>query len=469
MPQGEVEHRRDVLLVAGGHDHHVGEDPHVRDVVAAVVRRPVGPDEPAAVEREDDRQVLQRDLLEDLVERALEERAVDVDDRPGAGLGHPGGEGDGVALADARVEEPRGVGVADLLELVPLAHRGRHHHDLRVALHGGEEGGADGVGVRLAGGRLQRDDPVLDPLEGGGGVVLDRVLDGRLEPVPLAGQDVEQDRPVQRLDLLQVAAQGLQVVAVDRPDVGEAHLLEEHPAVQRRLQRVLHLLEPAVGLVADQRDRRQELADPLVPVVVHRRHPGLVEVVGQAADGRADRHLVVVEDDQELLAEPGGVVQRLEDDPRGEGPVADDGDRVPVGPAHQLVARLQAQGRRGRAAGVAGHEQVVAALRRVGVAHQAPLGPDRVQLGGAAGDQLVRVDLVAGVPDQAVLGEVERQVQGQAELDDAEVAGEVRRAAADDADELVAHLPGELLEVRLGERLEVGGRPDPGQQRAAHQ
>ena len=48
----------------------------------------------------------------------------------------------------------------------------------------------------------------------------------------------------------------------------------------------------------------------------------------------------------------------------------------------------------------------------------------------AAGDELVRVDLVAGVPDEPVLAEVEGQVQGQAQLDDAEVAGEVGRADA---------------------------------------
>ena len=131
------------------------------------------------------------------------------------------------------------------------------------------------------------------------------------------------------------------------------------------------------------------------------------------------------------------------------------------GRAGQVVADLQAQGRGRGAAGVAGHEQVEGALGRVGVAHQAPLGPDRVQLVGAAGDQLVGIDLVAGVPDQAVLGEVEGQVQRQAELDDAEVAGEVGRAAADDADQLGAHLRGELLELGVRQALQVGRRFDP--------
>ena len=204
MPQGEVEHRGDVFLVARGHDDHVGEDAHVGQVVSAVVSGPVGADQAGAVEAEDDRQVLKGDFLEDLVVRALEERAVDVDDRPGAGLGHAGGEGDGVALADADVEELAREGVADLLELVPLAHRGGDHGDLGVAAAGFEQRIADGVGVGAARRGLERDDAVARLLKRRRGVELDRVFHRRLEAVPLVGQDVEQDRPVQRLDPLEI-------------------------------------------------------------------------------------------------------------------------------------------------------------------------------------------------------------------------------------------------------------------------
>ena len=97
-----------------GHDDHVREHAQVAEVEHAVVRRPVGAGEAAAVEHERDRQILQRDFLEDLVVRPLQERAVDVDDRPQAGLGLAGGEGHGVGLADAGVEEAVGECVADL-------------------------------------------------------------------------------------------------------------------------------------------------------------------------------------------------------------------------------------------------------------------------------------------------------------------------------------------------------------------
>ena len=67
------------------------------DVEDAVVRRAVGPGQAGAVEREDDRQVLQRDLLEDLVERPLQERASRCRRSAAApALAMPGGEGDGV-------------------------------------------------------------------------------------------------------------------------------------------------------------------------------------------------------------------------------------------------------------------------------------------------------------------------------------------------------------------------------------
>ncbi len=124
----------------------------------------------------------------------------------------------------------------------------------------------------------------------------------------------------------------------------------------------------------------------------------------------------------------------FEDDAGGQGAVADDSHRVSIGLAGQLVADFKPEGGRWSAAGVPGHEQVEGAFGRVGVTHQTPFGPDRVQHGGPAGDQFVGINLMAGVPDQAVLSEVEGQVQGQAELDHAEVAGEVRRPPSHDAD-----------------------------------
>ena len=60
---------------------------------------------------------------------------------------------------------------------------------------------------------------------------------------------------------------------------------------------------------------------------------------------------------------------------------------------------------------------------------------------------------MAGVPDEAVPAEIEGQVQGQAQFDDAEIAGEVGRANAQDAHQFVAHFLRELLQLLVGETL----------------
>src|SRR5262249_57363203 len=91
---------------------------------------------------------------------------------------------------------------------------------------------------------------------------------------------------------------------------------------------------------------------------------------------------------------------------------------------------------------------------------EAALGADRLELLEAAGQELVRVDLVAGVPDEAVAAEVERQVQRDGQLDDAEVAGEVGRADAQDADQFVADLLRQQRQLGVGEAVEVRRRGD---------
>src|SRR3712207_7956174 len=62
-----------------------------------------------------------------LVIAALEERRVDRADRPHALGGEAGGEGDGVLLADADVEDPIGVLLRRRDEARALEHRSEEH------------------------------------------------------------------------------------------------------------------------------------------------------------------------------------------------------------------------------------------------------------------------------------------------------------------------------------------------------
>ena len=72
------------------------------------MRRAIGAGQAGAIETESHGQVLQGHFLEDLVEGALQERRINVDDGPHARLGLAGGEGDGVRFANADVEKAVG-------------------------------------------------------------------------------------------------------------------------------------------------------------------------------------------------------------------------------------------------------------------------------------------------------------------------------------------------------------------------
>ena len=85
---------------------------------------------------------------------------------------------------------------------------------------------------------------------------------------------------------------------------------------------------------------------------------------------------------------------------------------------------------------------------------------DRVQLLAAAGQHLVRIGLVADVPDQAVVRRVVDVVQRDGQLDRAQAGGEMPAARADGLDQEFAQFGGQLLEAPLRQRAQVRGRGD---------
>ena len=82
-----------------------------------------------------------------------------------------------------------------------------------------------------------------------------------------------------------------------------------------------------------------------------------------------------------------------------------------------------------------------------------------------AGQQLVRVGLVAGVPDDPVARRLEQPVERDRQLDDAERRAEVAAGARHGLHDRVADLDRQLRELDLVEPTQVGGLLDGGQDR----
>ncbi len=95
------------------------------------MRGAVGAHQARAVEREHHRQVLDRDVVDQLVVGALQEGRVDRDHRLQALAGQAGREGHGVLLGDAHVVVAVGKALLELDQARALAHRGRDAHQAR--------------------------------------------------------------------------------------------------------------------------------------------------------------------------------------------------------------------------------------------------------------------------------------------------------------------------------------------------
>ncbi len=67
----------------------------------------------------------------------------------------------------------------------------------------------------------------------------------------------------------------------------------------------------------------------------------------------------------------------------------------------------------------------------------------------------MRIGLVADVPEDLVARGVEQRMQRDGQLAGAEVGAEVPADLADGVDDVLAHLLGELVQLLLGERVQV--------------
>ena len=124
------------------------------------------------------------------------------------------------------------------------------------------------------------------------------------------------------------------------------------------------------------------------------------------------------------------MVQRLEGHAGGQGAIADDGDRLAIF-AFAFGGNGHAERGADGGAGVAHRQRIVFTLFPPGEGVQTILLADALHPFPAPGQDLVRVGLMADIPDQTIKRSLVDVVQCDRQLDDAEAGGQVAAAAAD--------------------------------------
>ena len=107
-----------------------------------------------------------------------------------------------------------------------------------------------------------------------------------------------------------------------------------------------------------------------------------------------------------------------------------------------------------------GAERVVIALGALGEAGQAAAGAQRADAVAAAGQDLVRIGLMADVPDQAVARGVEDVVQRRGQFDDAKAGAEMAAGDRHRIDGFLAQFVGDLPDLFHLEPAQIFRRAD---------
>ena len=291
-------------------------------------------------------------------------------------------------------------------------------------------------------------------------VVGHRIGLGQLVALALFGYHVQELRSLEVLDVFQRRNEGVQVVPVNRADVVEAELFKQ----RRRHHHALGVFFQPLGEF-EQRWRPLEhgLAHVLGGGVELAAHE-LRQITVQRPHGRADAHIVVIQDDQQIAVGHAGVVQRLKRHAGGHGTVADDGNAAPVFAA-QTRRQRHAQGGRNRGAGMRRAKGVVGTFGALWEPAQSTQLAQTVHAVAPPGEDLVRVGLVAHVPHQAVMRGVEDVVQRHGELDRAQIGTEVAAGTGHAVEQKAAQLVGQLAQALARQLAQVRRVVDGVQQR----
>ncbi len=255
----------------------------------------------------------------------------------------------------------------------------------------------------------------------------------------------------------------VEIVAVDRSDIVEAELLEQGAAGPEAAAEFLG----ALGLVVEEfRQPRRQLLGGVAQRQIGAARDEPRQIGRHRAGRRRDRHVVVVEDDDQARLQRAGVVHRLVGHAGRHRAVADDrDDRVVAGVEVARDRHAEPGGDRGR--GMRGAERVVFALRALGEAGEPAALAQRADAVAPAGQDLVRIGLVADVPDQPVARRVEDIMQRHGEFDDAEPGAQMAAGDRNRADRLGAQFVGERAQVACRQLAQVGRRRDRGRAAAS--
>ena len=287
--------------------------------------RAIGTNKSGAINREADRERLDRDVMHDLVVAALQEGGIDRRERLVAFRRQPGAEGHRMLFGNADIEGALGKFLLEQVEAGAGRHRGGNRDDFRILFRFldqalGEDFCVNGrIRLRL-GLRAGRDVEFDNAMIFVGGDF------GRAIALALLGDDMDQDRAGFRVaHVFQHGQEMIEIMSVDRTDIIEAELLEQGAAGHHAAG---IFLGADRALLEEFRQVRGELFADLAQRTIGFPGDQPRQISRHRADRRGNRHVIVVEHDDQPRIHRAGIVHGFVGHAGRHRAVADHGDDI---------------------------------------------------------------------------------------------------------------------------------------------
>ena len=262
---------------------------------------------------------------------------------------------------------------------------------------------------------------------------------------------MDQDRPLHLPDILECLNQIVQTMAIDGPDIFEAQLLKEESRHQKTLQGFLRLFGKPGNRLSDS-GKGFKKGHHLVPEPIDKL-PGheSVEVGGEGAHIRGNRHLIIIQDHDQIPIDMARLIEAFKGKACGHRPVSDDGDDlssfvlVPEGFSHS-------KGRRDGCPAVARIEGIVRTLLPLRKPADPSVLPQGMKTILSSRQELMGITLMPHVPDQLVPRKIEDIMQGKGQLHDPQIGGKMPPVFGYGGNDLFPNLAAEashLLDVKF--------------------
>mmetsp|Transcript_24080 Transcript_24080/g.44518 ORF Transcript_24080/g.44518 Transcript_24080/m.44518 type:complete len:521 (-) Transcript_24080:5233-6795(-) len=346
------DHMSQLRLVGGGHDGEARQVREVGHVERARMCRTVRAHKTRTVNGKAHRQTLDRHVMHNLIIATLQKGRVHRAKRFHPTRSESRREGHAMLLGNAHVKTAAGIPLGKEIETGAIGHGRRHRANLVVVLRLLDQmlGKNLGVAGRVGGCLLLL---TCHHVELGRRVALVAGGFSRGVAFALFGQHMDQDRAGRAiLDSAQDGQQLRHVVPVDGAEIAEPQFLKQRPTHSHALE---HFLSPLRALPEGFGQQAYSALGGGLEILERVLGIEPRQIGRHRAHGWGNRHLVVVQNNDQTLAQMARVVQRLIGHTSTHRSVTDDGDGVAQSfgdHAAQIAGHGKAECRTNRGRGV---------------------------------------------------------------------------------------------------------------------